>query len=132
MRDYLDSLFKETGNSEEKDYQILLTTTDLFVELSKIFIKCGKFKDEFSFPTILPQLWGFEVEIKSSKLDSSFMFGTDENGFFLDAYIIHPERIKCMDDRFWKELLDFQNMESSSLSRMFFLGHLPRQKESLF
>lgn len=106
---YIQLYFCDSDIADEKHFEILQNTSDLFSQLLQIFIEYGRYQDNFQFNDFFPNVCGVESIVKSGKLDCEFMFGTSENAFYLQSYLLYPEYIYRMDDLFWRNLLELNH-----------------------
>jgi len=106
FKNYLAATFGENDFDEEKYKQIILDTHSVFVEIINVYLNYGKFQDNWSTPSFFAPPFTLETEVKSQKLSCGFTFGADEEGFFLESYIHHPENLRNMNDDFWKDLIE--------------------------
>lgn len=105
FQEYALSCCGERYIDDDKYLDIYKNTSDVFSQLLKNFIEYGKYQDKFHFNEYYPNIYGVESIVTSEKLECEFILGTNNNAYFLQSYVLHPEHIKNMDDIFWRDLL---------------------------
>ncbi len=67
--------------------------------------------------------------MKSEKMDLTFYWGLDRDGFYLATHIIDPENLRYMTDDFWATLLELKGLGEFEFSGM---GSLNAQERPYF
>jgi hypothetical protein len=80
----------------------------IYATLLESMIRMSGIKDQWEGPEYIPLAVkaGLEVHFRSEKLEYPFHFGTDELGFFMNAYLYDSEHIRKMNDSFWYSVVE--------------------------
>ncbi len=106
LKDFLNATYEDNDYDDDKYNSIVLNMHSVLTEIINIFVQNGKFKDNWSEPSIWPYPFGLDTSIRSEKLNCDFKFGINEGEFYLETSIIHSEYLRIMNDEFWTRLLD--------------------------
>ena len=92
-----------------------LDTEILYEEILDTMIRISGVKDEWEGPEVFPLAVkaGLSVHYRSARIESRYIFGTNEAGFFLQTDLYYAEHIRKMNDDFW-----FMMGELSQLGRL--------------
>ncbi len=80
-----------------------LDTEVLYEEILETLISMSGVKDEWEGPEVFPLAVkaGLSVHYRAARIESRYIFGTDEIGFFLQTDFSFAENIRKMNDDFW-------------------------------
>ncbi len=94
---------------------IWMDTEIMYEEILDAMIRISGARDEWEGPLFLPLAvkGGLEVIYRAAKIESRYIFGTDEIGFFLSTDLSFAENLRKMDDGFW-----FMMAEISQLGKL--------------
>ena len=109
------NLHNEAQQSLEKYTQDELTdltykVSAILGEISELFFKYGGFKDKFDNSKMYLNLYGLSVIIKSEKTDTTYYLGLDERGIYLNTFLRDAENLRHMDDTFYQDILQLNNL----------------------
>ncbi len=112
--------FSEINSSDVSDEESIDATYKLvsvFSDITEILISFGRFKDHFEYDKFHANYYGPELIINSVKTKSTFYFGRDETGIYLQCYLRNNYNIRNMDDKFWLDLLSLYNYGNFQLEK---------------
>ena len=119
---YMDYLFGDSEYNDDEAVEITKNTVKMYQQFLSIFINYGKFKDKWSEISFMPIIFGLYIQIYSEKTRSSYDFGFDENGFFLNYNLQYYQNIKKMNDEFWLNFItlsqygDFEFVDNTCIN----------------
>lgn len=105
-----NSMHSKEKYSNDELTDIILKTANTLGSISDLFFKYGSFKDKFENGHFHPNFHGPSLIIKSIKTETSYNFGIDEKGIYLNTYLMHSDNLRYMDDSFWLELLQLSKI----------------------
>lgn len=116
FREFLGLFYQDILIPETDEQKIWKSMENIYAIVLESMISLSGIRDKWEGPEFLPLAVdaGLEVFYRSDKLECTFHFGTDENGFFLSTDLICSENIRKMDDRFWfliAELIRFGKLD---------------------
>ena len=121
---------EKIGEIENDEHErVFFQTNELLSAIANNFFLFGKFKDEWDTSKCSMVLYGQYLLLKSKKMNLPFHWGVDRHDFFLDAYIIHPENLRFMNDDFWAMVLELKTLALFEFSGM---GSLTAQEKLYF
>ena len=87
----------------------------MYEEILDAMIRISGIRDEWEGPLFLPLAvkGGLEIIYRAAKIESQYIFGTDEIGFFLSTDLSWAENLRKMNDDFW-----FMMAELSQLGKL--------------
>ncbi len=101
-----EMVFDENRDFGSETYQrTTLMMINAFSAMFKLFIKAGRYRDEWDDAHYHTDIYGCRLIIKSQKTGSQYYFGIDEKGIFIESSLKHFEHLKNMKDDFWQALL---------------------------
>lgn len=100
----------ELGKTEETD--IFFQTNEMLGILSKIFIKAGNFMDTMDSSKCSMHVYGQYLLVRSEKMNITFDWGVEHDYFYLESYLGHADKLRYMDDEFYRSLLELKALKN--------------------
>ncbi len=99
-----------SNHTAEERYDITMNTANVLNHISQLFFRYGNFKDTFDTSEMYLHTEGLEIIIKSKKNDTDYRLGVDDKGIYLTTYLKYSNNIRYMDDSFYSEILNLENL----------------------
>ena len=108
FREFLGLFYPDIRIPQPDKQKIWESIEDTYAAVLESIIRMSGINDRWEGPAFIPLAvkTGLEVHYRSLKLECPFIFGTDQQGFFLSADLLYSEMIRKMDDNFWYQMAE--------------------------
>ncbi|MEQ7802237.1 hypothetical protein ABDJ41_20745 [Pedobacter sp. ASV1-7] len=116
LQEHWDLPFHSGVTDPQEVSRIFYQTNDLLYAIAQNFITYGKFKDTWDISKCSHNVFGQHLYLNSEKLDINFYWGVDQDTFYIESFMIHPENLRHMTDEFWEMLLELKTIGKLELN----------------
>lgn len=110
-------------STTEEDIDISFKLVDVFAQISQMYFKYGSFRDKFDTSKMSLNIYGPELIVKSEKTKNVFRLSLDNNGIYIETFLLFGEHLRHLDDTFYKDIFYLMELGDFQITDLEFQGN---------